>query len=79
MADVKQWLITVSHDQSIRQVVSCLSERGFVIRDVLEAVGCITGSADDATADQLKTIKGIEDFAPDSQIDLGLPEIEEHW
>lgn len=79
MSNLKQWLITVSHDQSINEVVSQLSARGFVIKDVLEEVGCITGSADDATATELKRITGVEDIAPDTQIDLGPPDSEEHW
>lgn len=79
MSNVKQWLITISDDQTIKEIASRLSAEGLTIKDVLEEVGTITGSADDATADRLKKIKGVVDIAPDMQIDVGPPDSEETW
>ncbi|EHK60685.1 peptidase S8/S53 subtilisin kexin sedolisin [Halomonas sp. GFAJ-1] len=42
-------------------------------------IGCITGSADTATADRLKKIEGVVDIAPDMQIEIGPPDAGETW
>lgn len=79
MSNVKQWLITMSHDQSISELATRLSAEGLTIKNVLEEVGCITGSADDATVGRLRKIKGVVDISPDMQIDVGPPDSEETW
>ncbi len=73
------WIITISSDQSIRDMAARLSAEGLAIRDVLEEVGCITGATDTATADRLKKVEGVVDVAPDMQIDIGPPDSEETW
>ncbi|WP_261377958.1 hypothetical protein [Vreelandella titanicae] len=79
MPTVALWLITISSDQPINEMATRLSAEGLTIQEVLEEIGCITGSADDATAERLKKIKGVVDIAPDMQIDMGPPGSEETW
>ena len=79
MPTVALWLITISSDQPINEVATRLSEEGLTIKDILEEIGCITGSADDVTAERLKHIQGVVDIAPDIQIDVGPPGTDETW
>jgi len=79
MPAVALWLITISSDQPINEMATRLSAEGLTIQEVLEEIGCITGSADDATAERLKKIKGVVDIAPDMQIDMGPPGSDETW
>lgn len=79
MPNIVLWIITISDDQSINDIATRLSDEGLTIREVLEEIGCITGSADDATVERLKKVKGVLDIAPDRQIDIGPPGSEETW
>lgn len=79
MQNIELWIITISSDQSIKDIATRLRAEGLTIKDVLEEIGCITGSADTATADRLKKIEGVIDIAPDMQIELGPPGSEEAW
>lgn len=79
MQGIELWIITISSDQSIREITTRLSAEGLTIRDVLEDIGCITGSADTATADRLKKIEGVVDIAPDMPIEIGPPDAGETW
>ncbi|MEH6641883.1 MULTISPECIES: hypothetical protein [Halomonadaceae] len=79
MANIELWIVTISSDQSIEEIATRLSAEGLTIRDVLKEIGCITGSADIATADRLKHIQGVVDIAPDIQIDMGPPGSENTW
>lgn len=79
MPNIALWIITISDDQSISDIATRLSAEGLTIRDVLEEIGCITGSADDDTAERLKKVNGVVDISPDWQIDIGPPGSEETW
>ncbi|BBI61391.1 hypothetical protein [Vreelandella sulfidaeris] len=79
MPNIALWIITISGDQSINDIATRLSAEGLTIRDVLEEIGCITGSADDATAERLKKVNGVVDISPDRQIDIGPPGADETW
>lgn len=79
MQNIELWIITISSDQSIKEIATRLSAEGLTIRDVLEDIGCITGSADTATADRLKQIEGVVDIAPDLQIEIGPPDAGKTW
>lgn len=79
MTNSALWIITISSDQSITEVATRLSAEGLTVKDVLEEIGCITGSADDVTAERLKKVSGVIDIAPDMQIDVGPPDTEETW
>jgi hypothetical protein len=79
MPKIALWIITISNDQSINDIAARLSEEGLTVKEILEEIGCITGSADEVTAERLKRVKGVVDIAPDMQIDVGPPGAEETW
>ncbi|KPQ30974.1 hypothetical protein [Halomonas sp. HL-93] len=79
MPKIALWIITISNDQSINDIATRLSEEGLTVKEILEEIGCITGSADEITAERLKRVKGVVDIAPDMQIDVGPPGSEETW
>jgi hypothetical protein len=79
MPKIALWIITISDNQSITDIATRLSAEGLTVREVLEEIGCITGVADDATAQRLKSVEGVVDIAPDMQIDVGPPGSEETW
>ena len=79
MPKIALWIITISNDQSINDIATRLSEEGLTVKEILEEIGCITGSADEVTAERLKRVKGVVDIAPDMQIDVGPPGSEETW
>lgn len=79
MPTIALWIITISEDQSINEIASRLSDEGLSVRDVLEEIGCITGSADDVTAERLRKVNGVVDIAPDMQLDIGPPDDNETW
>lgn len=79
MPKIALWIITISNDQSINDIATRLSEEGLTVKEILEEIGCITGSADEVTAERLKRVKGVVDVAPDMQIDVGPPGAEETW
>lgn len=73
------WIITISDAQSISDIAARLSAEGLTVKEILEEIGCITGAADDVTAERLKRVEGVVDIAPDMQIDVGPPGSEETW
>ncbi|SES33440.1 hypothetical protein SAMN04487958_11518 [Vreelandella subterranea] len=79
MPKIALWIITISNDQSINDIATRLSEEGLTVKEILEEIGCITGSADEVTAERLKRVKGVVDIAPDMHIDVGPPGSEETW
>ncbi|MBZ5486792.1 hypothetical protein HW452_04545 [Halomonas aquamarina] len=79
MQKIELWVITVSSDRSITETAARLKAEGLTICDLLEDIGCITGEADNATAQRLKHIDGVVDIAPDMPIDLGPPGSGQTW
>nr|WP_298965499.1 hypothetical protein [uncultured Halomonas sp.] len=79
MPTIALWIITISSDQPIQDMAARLSDEGLSIKDILEEIGCITGSADDVTAERLKHVQGVVDIAPDMQLDIGPPNVDETW
>ncbi len=73
MQKVELWIITVSSDWSLTDIAARLKAEGLTICDLLEDIGCITGEADNATAERLKHIDGVVNIAQDIPIDLGPP------
>ncbi|PRY65822.1 hypothetical protein B0H98_102354 [Vreelandella songnenensis] len=79
MQKIELWIITISSDRSITDIAARLKAEGLTICDLLEDIGCITGEADNATAERLKHIDGVVDIAPDMPIDLGPPDSNQAW
>lgn len=79
MQKIELWIITISSDQSMTEIAARLKAEGLTIRDLLEDIGCITGAADNATAERLKHIEGVVDIAPDMHMGIGQPGSNETW
>jgi hypothetical protein len=57
------WIVTTNNDRPIREVAQDLSQAGFQVRDVLDEIGSITGSADSSAVAKMRKIKGVADVA----------------
>jgi hypothetical protein len=75
----KQWIVTTSGDQPLEQVAKELARAGFVVRDVLEEIGTITGSAAPDVVARLRKTRGVADVAPDTEVDVGPPDEDVTW
>jgi len=47
---------------------------GFVIDQILAAIGSITGSATDSVAEAVRAIPGVADVSRDLPVDIGPPD-----
>lgn len=74
MADKTRWVITTSGDRSLSDVKKSLSTAGFAVDQVLDEIGCITGTASDDVANALRAVPGIADVSPETPIDIGPPD-----
>ena len=79
MASGKRWIVTTSSDRSLGDVRKNLSETGFAVDQVLDEIGCITGSASDDVATQMRGIPGVADVSPEIPIDIGPPDAPVTW
>jgi hypothetical protein len=79
MPDTKRWIVTTSDDRPINDITADLKQAGFVVGDVLDAIGSITGTADDQAATKMRSIRGVVDVSPDAPIDIGPPGSGETW
>ncbi|WP_439579411.1 hypothetical protein [Elioraea sp.] len=79
MAKRKTWIVTLSGERKPAEVRSELAAAGFAVRDVLDAIGVITGEADAASVARARKIKGIADIAADTQVGIGPPESDKTW
>ena len=51
MAESKRWIVTTSGDRPLNDVARDIKAAGFVIDEVLDQIGIITGSATDSVAE----------------------------
>lgn len=79
MASGKRWIVTTSSSRSLGDVKKNLSEKGFVVDQVLDEIGCITGSASDDVARKLRSIPGVADVSAETPIDIGPPDAPVTW
>jgi hypothetical protein len=81
MAREKKVIITTSGDRPIQDVARELADAGLKGGQVLEEIGCITGSTangNDAVS-KLRRIRGVKDVSPDVAVDVGPPGSPETW
>jgi hypothetical protein len=79
MANTKTWIITTGGSRPIGDIAKDLGAAGLVGGQVLEAIGCITGSAGDKAVAKLRKIPGVVDVSPDPSVGIGPPDAPETW
>ena len=75
----RRWIVTLSANESPAQMAERLRARGFVVDQVLEAVGVITGQAGASTVEHLKALPGLQSIEPDQPIQLPDPGAGPTW
>lgn len=70
MSTTKNWVVTLSNEKSVAEVSRELTETGFDIDQVLDQIGCITGSGSDEVVQKLRKISGVADVSPEATIQL---------
>jgi hypothetical protein len=66
-------VITVKPGHDIHAVAAQLAQAGLQVQDKLEAIGSITGSAQDKDVPQLKGVPGVADISESVPIQLNPP------
>ena len=79
MPKSKRWVVTTSGDRSLSKVEKDLAGTGFEVDQVLEEIGCITGTAGEDVAEKLREIPGVTDVSPEEPIDIGPPDAPVTW
>ena len=79
MAESKRWIVTASGKRPLSEVKNDLTDSGFVVEEVLDEIGCITGSASKDVAQRVRAIPGVGDVSPDEAIDIGPPGAPVAW
>ena len=72
MAKGKKWIVTTSGNRSLKDIKKELTDAGFGVDQVLDDIGVITGTADDA--ERMRKISGVSDVSPDHEVDIGPPD-----
>lgn len=75
----KTWVVTLSGDRPAAEVKRDLTAAGFAVGAVLDAIGVITGEADEAAVQKARRIKGIADVAEDRAVGIGPPDSDTTW
>jgi len=79
MAKGKKVIVTTGGDRPIQDVARDLADAGLKGGQVLEEIGCITGSAEDDEVSKLRKVRGVKDVSPDISVDVGPPGSRETW
>jgi hypothetical protein len=80
MGAKKKWVITLSGERSINEVKKDLIAAGFKVDEVLEAIGCITGTATESVAKKINSISGINDLSEEpGEFSIGNPDSPLTW
>lgn len=79
MPGTKKWIVTVSNNRPLSEIRKDLTTTGFAVDQVLAEIGCVTGTASDDVARKLRSIPGVADVSPDSEINIGPPDAPVTW
>jgi len=79
MTGTRQWVVTLAPDRRAGDVATELAALGFTIGEILEEIGCITGTAPEDVVVRVRRIAGVADVAPDLQVNLGPPDGGQTW
>jgi hypothetical protein len=75
----KRKIVTTSGKRSINAIKKELAENGFVVDQVFEAIGSITGEVADDKVDKLKAIDGVADVEDEHDVGIGPPDSTDTW
>jgi hypothetical protein len=79
MSETKRWIITLSTNRPLGEVSDEVTKAGFAVEQVLDQIGCITGSGSDDVARRLRKMPGIADVSPDVEIQIPPPDEPITW
>jgi predicted transcriptional regulator len=79
MAANNRWIVTTSGKDSLGDIKKQLTEKGFTVEQVMDEIGCITGTATEEAVKKMKTIPGVTDISPDTDINIGPPDSPVTW
>ena len=66
-----QWIITVKEGTNIQELTKKITLEGFKVDQVMDQIGCITGSADLKIIQKIRPFDEIVDISQNSSISLG--------
>lgn len=75
----QRWIINLDGNELPALVAEHLRAKGFVVEQVLDAVGVITGQASAETVEVLRSLPGIQSIEPDQVIQLPDPGAGPTW
>lgn len=79
MAEQKRWVVTLSKERPLSDIRQTLAKAGFAVDQVLEEIGVVTGSSDDAAVERIRALRGVADVSKDAPIDIGPPGSPTTW
>ncbi len=81
MGKSKKLIITTSGKRSMKEISKDLTDKGFYVDQVFDAIGSISGKVnDEKVIDKIKKVKGVTDVSPEHpDIDIGRPDDSETW
>ncbi|OQP40899.1 hypothetical protein A4H97_14940 [Niastella yeongjuensis] len=78
MASNKKWIVTTSN-KDLDEIKKQLDENGFAVNQVMTEIGCISGTASEEVVNKLRTLPGVTDISPDTDINIGPPDSPVTW
>ena len=75
----KDWVVMTSGDRSLDAVAKELKKSGLKVDHVMNEIGMITGSGDDAAAAKARKVKGVTDVSANAGADVGPPNSSDTW
>jgi hypothetical protein len=72
-------VITTSGERPLREVARDLAKAGLNVSEVLDEIGSIIGTADDAAVKKLRKVRGVADVSRDTSVGIGPPGAPETW
>ena len=79
MCNTRLWIIITDRSRPIRDVLRELTDAGLVVSHVLEAMGGITGTAEDDVVENLRKVRGVMGIRADTSVDEEAPDSSPSW
>jgi len=72
-------VVTASGERPLRELAKDLAKAGLRVREVLDEVGSIIGTAEEEAERKIRKVRGVADVSRDASIDIGPPGSSETW